>query len=947
MHQVNKSFIRVFLIFSLILMSQLYCDQSDVYKNALTDIISCVFGPTPGDSGNISTTDIGETSLTLNWTKATDNKTPQEELKYMVYSSDADNIDTVRNAEVNGIPVCDWTVDIDTITVTDLFENSVYYFNVIVIDDNEIKSAYTIAQFSTSINIGNIPRPGNDGIINIDDIQNDSISLSWIAALDNITSQENLEYRFFKSATDNIGTVDEIIVDGNGIEITSDWEIDISSIVAPGLEEVTAYYFNVIVRDEEYNMAVYNMQLATTLDNIPPDPGNSGALSAENHTINSLRLNWSPASDNATPQNGLEYRVYRSSTNNIGTIDNILTDGNGLQVTSDWTSNISTINVEGLEEATQYYFNILVRDVQNNTAAYNMMSTTTSDGPPVPGNSGVLSVSGIGETSLTLSWTEAYDNVTPEGNLQYRIYRATLNNIGSVADAEANGLLIDTLTDANSISVTGLSENYTYYFNVIALDAQTNSAAYNSIPASTLSVPPAPGGSGTITASSIGQNTLTLSWSDASDGGTSQSNLQYRVYKSITDQSASANNIASYAQAEANGEVISDWAYNVTLDVNSLLQNTHYFFNVFVRDEAGNIAAHNPVQPDTLAIAVYVSTLGSPGSAADGTSGDPYDTIGEAISVADASSLPGVYAATGTYSECVDLIDGISLYGGYNNSFTVRNPGLNITTISSNTQGCPTITVNDPNITNAIEVDGFTINGYNSGAANNYGIRISEGSPSIQKNTIDGGGGSGKTYGIYISGSSSSIIVNNVIHGGGGEYTHGIYSAGDSSSYPFISNNTINGGDGSTRADGIYCDQDANPAINNNIIYTTNSAQGYGIYEQTSNCDPVEVQNNNIFGCGSCLYFDDPSGFYVDIASVNTNVSEAVGNVSVDLISLGYFEDFASDNLHLVSSTPISVSIGGLNGNLQTPIWTFSTDKDGKERTTTGGWSIGAYEVND
>lgn len=107
--------------------------------------------PTQGNLGVITvSTPIGSTALTLNWTKATDNISAQNTLRYEVRQSSTNNIDTVANAELNGSVILSYTTDIDTFTVTGLSTSTTYYFNVIVKDEFDNKVAYVMKTTSTS-----------------------------------------------------------------------------------------------------------------------------------------------------------------------------------------------------------------------------------------------------------------------------------------------------------------------------------------------------------------------------------------------------------------------------------------------------------------------------------------------------------------------------------------------------------------------------------------------------------------------------------------------------------------------------------------------------------------------------------------------------------------------------------------------------------------------------
>ena len=97
---------------------------------------------------------------------------------------------------------------------------------------------------------------------------------------------------------------------------------------------------------------------------------------------------------------------------------------------------------------------------------------------------------------------------------------------------------------------------------------------------------PTPGNAGSI-ASSINTDSATLSWTKATDNMSSQTTLQYEVRLSTS------NDIGTVADAEAFGAVAVPYA----TDINSAAvpgwnPGTTYFFNVIVKDAAGNKAAY-------------------------------------------------------------------------------------------------------------------------------------------------------------------------------------------------------------------------------------------------------------------------------------------------------------------------------------------------------------------
>jgi len=92
--------------------------------------------------------------------------------------------------------------------------------------------------------------------------------------------------------------------------------------------------------------------------------------------------------------------------------------------------------------------------------------------------------------------------------------------------------------------------------------------------------PPSDGGGLSVQTQAI---TATLTWNKADDKEVGQSALQY---KAVYSQSP---NIDSWQDAELNGTVALDWTTDIaTAEVTGLTIDTTYYFNVVVRDVAGN-----------------------------------------------------------------------------------------------------------------------------------------------------------------------------------------------------------------------------------------------------------------------------------------------------------------------------------------------------------------------
>ena len=107
--------------------------------------------------------------------------------------------------------------------------------------------------------------------------------------------------------------------------------------------------------------------------NPPPTAGTSLNFTGSSGSI--VVVNWAAASDDTTPTASLEYQVVYSTSNNITTLTDAEANGT---VGQDWTANIGTATIGGLNFATTYYFQVLVRDGGGKKSVYISGTQTTA-----------------------------------------------------------------------------------------------------------------------------------------------------------------------------------------------------------------------------------------------------------------------------------------------------------------------------------------------------------------------------------------------------------------------------------------------------------------------------------------------------------------------------------------------------------------------------------------
>lgn len=173
-------------------------------------------------------------------------------------------------------------------------------------------------------------------------------------------------------------------------------------------------------------------------------------------------------------------------------------------------------------------------------------------------------------------------------------------------------------------------------------------------------------------------------------------------------------------------------------------------------------------------LGTYVAKPPIGNNANPGTQAAPVATIAQGIS--NAMTIGGgvdVYVAEGTYSEAVDMVEGITLWGGYESTGWTRDPAAHVTRISATTGAGVNFR---HGLTNATAIDGFTILGH-MGGGTAAAVTIADGSsPEVRNNIIRSRPTSGANYAVNINpadrmSAGTPLIQNNdlfLANAGGG-----------------------------------------------------------------------------------------------------------------------------------------------------------------------------------
>lgn len=151
---------------------------------------------------------------------------------------------------------------------------------------------------------------------------------------------------------------------------------------------------------------------------------------------------------------------------------------------------------------------------------------------------------------------------------------------------------IEKLGAAGSVTIetTGLDEGY---YQVYLVDSAENVSDPEDM---TIDCTAPVAASKVITPSDITHNRIGLTWNEAVDNFTEAANLEYIIYKSLT------NNLDSVESIETNGTVVTNEYITgrTGFTVTGLNYRTTYYLNIIVKDQAGNKTCYRSISARTL-----------------------------------------------------------------------------------------------------------------------------------------------------------------------------------------------------------------------------------------------------------------------------------------------------------------------------------------------------------
>jgi hypothetical protein len=363
------------------------------------------------------------------------------------------------------------------------------------------------------------------------------------------------------------------------------------SYVVNNLQPNTTYYFAIKTFDDANNCSgMSNIAIRTTGAETEP-PANIANLATTNPSLTSIGLTWTAPGDDGNQGQASEYDI-RYSTATINDANwNSATQVSG-EPSPQPAGSQESHTVSGLQSGVTYYFAIKTRDDASNLSGLsNIASGTTQVGNIPPSDVDNLSIVNPSSNSVTLVWTApGADGDQGTVNLYDIRYSTSMINDGNWSQGTQihNEPTPQPAGSEQSVTISGLTENTTYYFGLKSVDDISQwSNLSNIASAYTQSGPDqiAPSAVADFLVANFTANSATLTWTaPGDDGNIGQADVYDIRYNTVSITNANwgqCTPINNEPDPQVGGSA-------ETVTISGLTEGVTYYFAIKTYDEVPN-----------------------------------------------------------------------------------------------------------------------------------------------------------------------------------------------------------------------------------------------------------------------------------------------------------------------------------------------------------------------
>ena len=396
----------------------------------------------PTAKGDLTATPTNQT-IALSWKRASDNKTLPGNLRYQVRWKRTSDKSWKYSHSEDKMPK-----DMTSYTIEDLTPKTKYDVDVKVCDGAGNASYYGKKTVQTKETVPKLVL--KDKTLTVTGKTDHSVSLQWHAATYGTRPHSEIKYSIVYRLKGEETWKHSTLLYGE------------TEHTVTGLMADTEYEFWVLVFHKSMDITLVYTDKAEArtdklVDKTPPAFPEGARVKVDKVTETTVKISWPKATDDQTPQNKIQYAVYKNGKHDYSAADN------------------DPRTCTHLTQDTKYDFEVYAVDKAGNWSKPIRTTVTTKKKvepdkePPYFPNGQELSVTAT-ETSLKVSWPAAADKVTATNNLLYAVNFSPSDEWVWPKTSLGKNVLSHTFN--------GLQPDTEYDISVTVCDEAANSADY-------------------------------------------------------------------------------------------------------------------------------------------------------------------------------------------------------------------------------------------------------------------------------------------------------------------------------------------------------------------------------------------------------------------------------------------------------------------------------------